>query len=231
MKCQTVIDRIPFLLDGRVSGAERGLLRKHLSDCQQCALRAYQIKRLRAGLRALSVRKPPPDLVVQLQVLASHQRLLQCRNSSLAAFWLYWRDRSHLWFENLMRPLALPVAGGLLSAVVLFSIVAPMYGIRDRYLIRDVPTILTTQAAVRSSTVSFGIVNHDIVVDVLVDGNGQMIDYSAPAGQVWQKNPQLRRRIANALLCTQFTPATVFGQPRSGILRITLRRNEVNVKG
>ena len=231
MKCQTVVDRIPFLLDGDLSEEELDQVRKHLSECPECALRVYQYQKLQAGLRALPIRKPPADLTLQLQVIASRERVLRQRNSSLASLWLYWRDRSRLWFDNLMRPLALPVAGGLLSALVLFSILAPMYGTGNRYRTPDVPTMLVTQAAVRSTTFSVGVGNHDIVVDVLVDGHGRMIDYSAPAGQVWQNNPELRRRIANALLCTQFTPATVFGQPRSAVLRITLRRNEVDVKG
>jgi len=74
-------------------------------------------------------------------------------------------------------------------------------------------------------------VNHDIVVDVLVDGEGQLLDYTVPLGQNWQFDPTIRRCVENALICYQFEPATMFGQPRSGRVRITLRRNQVEVKG
>ena len=66
---------------------------------------------------------------------------------------------------------------------------------------------------------------------VVVDGHGRMLDYSAPSGQVWQFDLVMRRCVENTLLCTQFTPATTFGVPKSGRLRITLRGNQVEVKG
>jgi hypothetical protein len=40
-----------------------------------------------------------------------------------------------------------------------------------------------------------------------------------------------RRSLENALLFTQFTPGTMFGQPASARVRITLRRSEIEVRG
>jgi hypothetical protein len=130
-----------------------------------------------------------------------------------------------------MRPLAVPAVGGFLSAVFLFAMVVPIYGVRASSVDPDVPTVLSTQATLRQSAFSFGVVNHDIVVDVLVDGEGQLLDYTVPLGQEWQFDPTIRRCVENALICYQFEPATMFGQPRSGRVRITLRRNQVEVKG
>ena len=81
--------------------------------------------------------------------------------------------------------------------------------------------MLTTQASLAHSR-SYGSISEEIVVDVYVDGNGRMLDYTVPAGQVWQNDPETRRCIENWLLCSQFTPATWFGRPTYGRVRISV---------
>ena len=130
-----------------------------------------------------------------------------------------------------MRPVALPAAGGLLSTIFLFAMIAPMYSVSAETIVQDVPTELTTQAALSHYRASFSTLREDIVVDVMIDGNGRMVDYSVPAGQVWQHDPALRRCIENILICMVFTPATWFGKPASGTIRITVSSNQVDVQG
>ena len=231
MKCRTVIDMLSSSMDGQIREADLRQLKEHLSECPECALRAHQLRTLRTTLRSLPALAPPRELEVRLRVMVSQERAVHERRSSPRAFLRYWDDWAHVWMHNLMRPLALPFAGGLLSAIFLFTMMAPMYGNQNRHKIQDVPTMLATSAALKSSGLSFGTMDQDIVVDVLVDGHGRMLDYSAPSGQVWQFDLVMRRCVENTLLCTQFTPATTFGVPRSGRLRITLRGNQVEVKG
>ena len=129
-----------------------------------------------------------------------------------------------------MRPLAFPVAGGVCSAIVLFSTwVVPTYPVRAANSV-DVPTILNTVATVKG-TAPIGVAGGDIVVDVLVDGQGRMIDYSVVSGTRVEKDEALRRRLDNFLLFTEFVPATSFGQPTVSRLRLTLGSNRVDVKG
>ena len=90
--------------------------------------------------------------------------------------------------------------------------------------------MLSTRAALKSS-ISFGLSDDDVVVDVLVDGQGRLLDYSIPVDMTPGITKELRKSIENTLLCTQFTPATMFGLPKAGKLRITLRRNQVDVAG
>ena len=90
--------------------------------------------------------------------------------------------------------------------------------------------MLITRAALESS-ISFGLSDDDVVVDVLVDGQGRLLDYSIPVDMTPGITKELRKSIENTLLCTQFTPATMFGLPKAGKLRITLRRNQVDVAG
>src|ERR1041384_5354121 len=76
-------------------------------------------------MRGLSKRTPPPNLRSNLLVLASRE---QRPTLSTAGKGLEFRDRARLFVQNLMRPLALPFAGGVFSTVLLFSFgLGPVY--------------------------------------------------------------------------------------------------------
>ncbi len=231
MKCRDAVERVSSAMDGLTRPEELIEARRHIDECSDCALRVHQLRALRSSLAALPRIQAPEELTMRLRVAASRHLAERRRWESWRTAIVYWFDLARVWTANLMRPVAIPAAGGLLTAVLLFSMLAPTLAVRAASTGEDVPTILSTEAAVKQSTLSFGIIEEDIVVDVLVDDNGRMIDYSAPPGQVWQHNPRLRRYIENTLLCTQFTPATTFGQPRTGRVRITLRGNSVEVRG
>jgi hypothetical protein len=81
------------------------------------------------------------------------------------------------------------------------------------------------------SVPSMDLAEDDVVVDLLIDGQGRIIDYRVPHGQDWMKNAQVRRSIENALLFAHFTPGTTFGQPASARIRLTFRRSQIEVKG
>jgi hypothetical protein len=129
--------------------------------------------------------------------------------------------------------MALPVAGGLVSAVFLFSALMPTFAVQSGVvgaIEADVPTVLATEASMQSS-LSFGLTDDDIVVDVLIDEQGRLIDYSFPQPQTFAHSAEVRRSVANTLVCTKFTPATLFGQPAAARIRITLRADRVDVRG
>ncbi len=70
-----------------------------------------------------------------------------------------------------------------------------------------------------------------MVVDVNVDGQGRMIDYVVVSGAGSLKNDVLRRSLENTLLFTEFDPATSFGVPMNGKVRLVLRSSSIDVKG
>src|SRR3974390_3187411 len=78
------------------------------------------------ALRSLPRLRPPAKLNSSLRVIASREVQRLVRGRSLTRM-----DRFRLSFDNLMRPLALPFAGGVFSAVILFSMwVVPSYPVR-----------------------------------------------------------------------------------------------------
>jgi hypothetical protein len=179
---------------------------------------------LSRALRSLPSRMPPTGLTSSLRVIASREqrrRVYGYRND-LA-------DRLRLFADNLMRPLALPFAGGVFSTVVLFSMwLSPSYTVRASGNL-DVPTALATEASIRK-TAPIAESTADVIVDVVVDGQGRMTDYSIVSGN-FTKDEAMRRRIEGMLLLIQFNPATSFGQPVESRMRLSLSASHIDVKG
>ncbi len=127
-----------------------------------------------------------------------------------------------------MKPLALPFAGGVCSAVLLFSMVLPTFTLA-RGTSPDVPTNLSTPASVRSMP-PLGFGAGEAVVDLTVDGSGRIVDYEIVSEDGASKDA-LRRSIENTLLFTTFNPGTSFGQPTYGRIRLTFRSSRIEVRG
>jgi len=173
-------------------------------------------------LRSLRPRVPPPGLTTSLRVLASREQQRRAGSD--------WRDRVRLFGSNLMRPLALPLAGGVFSTVVLFSMwLVPTYPMRGASTF-DVPTVLTTQATIKG-TGPVGTTAGDVIVELTIDGQGRMVDYRIVSGRNELTSDAVRRSLENTLLFIEFTPATAFGQPTPGKVRLSLRSSYIDVKG
>ena len=198
-------------------------MKRNLSEVPNDVMTQGKEDALTRALRSLPRRIPPPALNSSLRVLASreHRRRIYWRSDDFS-------DRLSLFFDNLMRPLALPFAGGVFSTLILFSMwLGPAYSVRASS--GDVPTALSTEASVRK-TAPIAEGTSDVIVDVTVDGQGRMIDYSIVSGSV-SKDETMRRRIEGMLLLIEFNPATSFGQPVEGRMRLSLSASHIDVKG
>lgn len=231
MSCDWVKSTLSAYASGTVSNREKAQIEGHLLECVECAARAERLHPVRSTLRALPERRVPAQLTAALRVLASREHARRVRLATLGSLTDAWISTARLWLDNIMRPVALPVVGGIASAVILFSIMSPVFAPPVEGVVDDVPTILSTEASfVRMGPFST-LNDEDIVVDLTVDGNGRMIDYSTPNGQRWVNDPQIRKSIENALLFTVFTPGTTFGKPAYGKIRVTFRRSQIDVRG
>jgi hypothetical protein len=200
--------------------------RRSRKEIERCA--PLSDGHLRTALKALPAQIAPPDLRVQLQVLASREASRQRQfRAGRVGFWL--REFRH-WCDQLMRPIAIPTAGGFVSALLSFAMLAPSLAVRGvPASLVDVPTVLYTDASVKSS-LPFGYDGQEVIVELTVDEGGRMVDYSLPQAPA-MSSPEIRRYIENHLLTMQFTPATAFGQPMAAKLRIWFRSNRIDVRG
>jgi hypothetical protein len=230
MNCYKVQRSLSAYCERSLATEQQRQIGLHLSVCQTCASLSEQVTQLRAALRTMPKLSPPSHLRTSLRVLASREQALQPYRSSARAILAHYRSHVRLWADNMMRPLALPLAGGLVSAVLLFTVLVPAFAPPRVTAADDVPIPISTEASI-ASTGPFGFSEGDIFVVVTINAQGRIIDYSTPSGQAWVKDPQVRRNVENFLLSIIFNPSTTFGQPASGKVRVTFRRSEIDVKG
>lgn len=217
MNCSFSKKEISAYLDRAVSEGEQREVREHLEACRHCAREAQKQRRLRGSLRSLPRKEAPADLTVRLRVAASRARL---EAAGLKSRWA-WRDRMAMSLRYLMRPLAVPALGGIVSAVFLFSVLVPTF--QPAFAMAngssDVPLMLMTEPTVKYlAPVAFG--EGDAEVDLSLDDHGHIVNYTIVSGP---QSEQLRRSIENNLLFIELWPATSFGRPVSGTVRISFR--------
>jgi hypothetical protein len=234
ISCHAVSRRAPLFFEGLLPEGERREVEEHLVDCANCAVEVREFRNLKESLGSLPVLRPPVALRTHRRVTASREIVRRRTQVSWVSMWNAWQSGVRLRMQMLMRPLAIPTAGGFLSAVVLFGclpvgMLSPVLA-DSRGSMIDVPTQLYTEASVKStSPVSFGA--DDVVVDLTIDDQGRILDYKIADCPQIMKTPELRRAIEHKLLFTQFTPATTFGLPMAGKIRISFRNSKIDVKG
>jgi len=186
---------------------------------------------IESALHALPKRVPPSDLSTRLRVIASRERTRRNIFSSMQSAAAHYRDRAWLVFENLARPLAIPTVGGLTAAVILFSVAAMNYPTLAHASTTDVPTVLYTEASFKNMGL-FPLDTEEVVIDLTIDETGRVLDYAFVDGGVpIQNDKQLKNKIDAALLFAEFVPATSFGQPIPGKVRLSFRRGHIDVRG
>jgi hypothetical protein len=227
MNCRSVQISLSAHLDGVLSVPERHAVLSHVAGCRDCELRMKELARIRTALQSLPPHTAPESLATNLRVIASRERQRTLRRAR-------WVEsavaRVQLWAENLMRPLALPFAGGLASAMVLFSVLLPTFTLHPG-VGSDIPVGLFTEPSIKAQMV-FEDPDYDVdcVVDVLVDNQGRMVDYAVAKGSSFTTNPELRRAIEKKLLFTVFQPATMFGQATYGRVLVSFQRRSIEIK-
>jgi hypothetical protein len=179
------------------------------------------MRQLRGALRQLDKPELPTRLLDGLHMLALNERLRRLSHVSLSARAHRWAGRTQLVFENLMRPLALPFAGGVLSALVMFAMLVPSLAFPHNFR-NDVPLwrLYTDPALQEMNPVSAG---GEIVVELTIDERGRVTDYTISHGK------PTAEQLDDLILFSRFAPATVFGRPTWG--KVVFRRSQISVRG
>jgi hypothetical protein len=230
MSCHTVQKFISAYLDDSLHAEERDKMAWHLARCRECAIRSDEVHRLRTMLRSIPVAAPPPSLATRLRVLASHERARRLARLTISVRLQHWAGRLRLFTDNLMRPVALPFAGGLASALVLFSMLVPNLSFQFNFH-NDVPirAFYTEPSLIDTAPFNFTYTHDGAVVELTINSKGLVTDYYFPESQL-DRNAE-NNLIANFVLFSSYRPATMFGQPTSGKLRFSIRRSRVDVRG
>ncbi len=231
MDCQQVKLMLSSFQDGCVVESERREIQNHLGRCGPCSLQYGQLEMVRQTLRAMPRRPMPAHLAYSLRSIASREA---ARRRYYAGFRGYVRSVAEwiaLTKDNLMRPFALPAAGGIASAVFLFVMVMTNFQGIVRQHANDVPLALATEPTVRSVFLDMA-GDNEVTLDLYVDEQGRVLDYAFPDGSGSIKTTLLRRNLETTLLLSEFNPATTFGRPVSGWVRVKFTgRSQIDVKG
>jgi len=231
MDCLQIRYLLSAFLDDRIIDSERQAVEQHIGECAECGARHAGMIATRNALRAAPVKPVSPELSMTLRVLASREAARRRRKVDFKTRLRSLGESLRFRFDLMMRPFALPAAGGLVSALLLF--LAVMTGFRGVFVgpqPNDIPTILTTSPLLKA-TMMDTTAPEEFSLYVLVDGDGRVIDYMPPEGLSDADKKELRKAIGNSLLFTQFDPATTLGRPTSGWVWVTYRNTQLDVRG
>lgn len=230
VSCGFVADRLACYVDEAMDASEALAVRRHAAECVLCRARIEEHRRSAESLKALGRVPAPPRIRTQLRCMASRESSRQVRWSSAPAFFRWLRDEMTLRLNNVMKPFAIPVAGGLTAATLVFSMIVSSYPVGGHTLdgADDVPMPVYT-AAVFKGIVPFDFTRRDVIVDLVIDPQGRILDYRIVGGGAG--DPEMRRSIENILLFTEFQPATSFGQRVPGRVRISFQTGRLDVRG
>ena len=211
MTCSKVRTGLSAMYDCRLREPERAAVVQHLADCANCRRIERELRSVSMALKEATPRRPPLDLTYRLRVLASHERVRMLNGSD-------WWSSIRFRLNQILRPLAVPAAGGILSSLLFFAILTPSFTVHANTR-NDVPVGLYTQVSIVNPS-PFGFKAGDITVEVTVDENGAVSDLSVPGGKLTKDEMS---DVANFILFTTFKAATAFGQPVSSkrLLNIT----------
>ena len=232
MNCHKARGLLPGYLDGAVSEREHAQLCAHLATCASCRVELEQYHLLAARLANVEPVAAPTGLALQIRLRASEESTFR---PAVVRLW----SRIALISENILKPLAVPAFGGVVTAFAVFVLLVqtmlvgvPLNGVvpNDSPLNLVEPAHLESLApfplpGIEDSTNHSG--SGELLLDATVNARGQVLFYKILAGP---DSAQVQRQIDQVLLFSRFRPQFTFGRPIDGG-HVLLSFNEVRVRG
>jgi anti-sigma factor RsiW len=224
--CSAVQDRFTEYLDGRLNGREMQLVAAHLGGCRGCSQEWASLCQAQASLAALGPVAEPPDLLLRIRVAVSQERA-RSRRSAFEGWDLAWK--------NTVGPFLLQAGAGFASAVLLLGSIIVLITMfaqpemaqasKDEPLGNPTAPRLVSLSSDASDS-QIGALSAPVVVEVSINGEGQMYDYRIVSGP---NDATTRSQIEDMLLMSKFEPARFFGQPVRGLAVLSF--SGVSVRG
>jgi len=238
LSCEKVHLFLPGYLDGALPADggrfTRASIHAHIQGCGVCRLELSRYQKLQQLLAKTERVAPPKALGVGIRVA-----LARAREASNPVHWLRrLYDRADLMRQNILAPLALPAAGGLMSAIMVFTLVLPSYArgpLRNLIGVIDEMPAMSFQPARIDTLAGFSVSGlgdsaskaGGVVVEATVGLDGDVVDYRILAGP---DNASVRRSLDQILLMSRFHPEVSFGRRIAGG-RVVMSFSSVDVKG
>jgi len=224
LNCKSVRSTLWDFAAGTLDESDRLMVATHLGECRGCHLHRAEVRSLRTGLKSLPEKTVSPMLHTRLRVIASRERSRQALRRDLAARIAELRARARLVFDNLLRPIAVPAAGGMLASFLCFGVIVDTLQYHPEWQ-NDIPVGLYTQVAIDDVS-PFSVNGKDVMVQLTIDKNGAVSGFEVPQGTATEDQ---MREIGNMVLYSSFTPATAFGQPVTGKILVNILH--INIRG
>jgi hypothetical protein len=223
--CKSVRSALWDYAAGTLEQGDRLLVDTHLHECRECDLHRAEVRSLRTGLKHLPEKSVSPLLGTRLRVIASRERSRQALRRDLAARVAELRSRAKLMFDNLLRPIAVPAAGGMLASFLCFGAIVDTLHVHPEWQ-NDIPVGLYTQVMLDDVS-PFSVNGKDVMVQLTIDKNGAVSGFEVPQGSA--TSPDELREIGNLVLYSSFSPATAFGQRVTGKILVNILH--INIRG
>jgi hypothetical protein len=224
LNCKSVRETLWDYAAGALEETDRFLVDSHLRECRECYLHRAETRSLRTGLKSLPSMSVSPLLRTKLRVVASRERSRQELRRTLATRFAEFRSTARLLFDNLLKPIAVPAAGGMLASFLCFGVIVDTLHVHSQWQ-NDIPVGLYTQVAIDDVS-PFSVDGKDVIVQLTIDQNGVVTDFELPQGS---GSPDEMREIGNLVLYSSFVPATAFGQRVTG--KILVNIHHINIRG
>jgi anti-sigma factor RsiW len=196
----------------------------HLEACSGCAAEFAEWRIAQSLISSIGPAKAPADLGLRLRVALSQESA----NTAQEKF-----ARERIRWQNTFLPWIWQVTAGFASTVALLGGVALLIGMfasPEPLLARDEPLGMASSPRFLYTSLEpaggVGDLDHPVVVQAFVNGEGRVYDYVIVSGNADAKT---RSQLEDTLLFSVFAPAQIFGQPVRGT--VVLSFSGVSVAG
>jgi hypothetical protein len=215
MSCTRYKEHVLESVEGNQALAEE--LNSHLAVCESCRGEMEEMAQLKQWLHAMPHHAMPREL--DLSIRSEYSRQASFKFS----------DRFSMMVENILRPLALPAAAGIVVAIICFSVLLNTLWMHPALANPSDDLQLTVRTAPRSRAGSYfpivadsnsSLPDEPLLVETSVDTHGRVYSFRVLSGP---NTPPVILSLEKVLYFTVFDPATSFGRPTSSKAILSFR--------